>query len=110
MRFEEKKIDSNLIKLFAEKIKEKFNPEKIILFGSYAYGNPSNSSDVDLLIIMDTNESYPSEAAKIRLYLDEIFGVICPMDILVRTPNEVKKRIDKGDFFLRTVIQKGQHL
>lgn len=103
----EKVIDKSQIKLFAEKIKGKFNPHKIILFGSYAYGNIDNSSDIDLLVIMETKESYPKVAAKIRLYLDEIFGVICPMDILVRSPQEVEKRINQGDFFLTTILNKG---
>jgi len=47
--------DMNLIKDMAEFIKKKFNPQKIMLFGSYAYGSPSSESDIDLLIVMNTH-------------------------------------------------------
>jgi predicted nucleotidyltransferase len=98
------------IKILAEKIREKFNPQKIILFGSYASGNPGASSDIDLLVIMDTKEPYPRQAAKIRLYLDETLGVIAPIDIIVRTPQEVKRRVELGDFFFIDILTKGIHL
>jgi predicted nucleotidyltransferase len=102
-----KVIDKAQIKILAEIIKERFHPQKIILFGSCAYSNFKKSSDIDLLIIMDTKESYPKEAAKIRLYLDEKVGIDFPIDILVRNPQEVDKRIGQGDFFLTTIFKKG---
>lgn len=110
MQKNKKIIGESQIKLVAQKIKEKFNPQKIILFGSYASGNPHSASDIDLLVIMETNDSYPRTASKIRLYLDETVGLIGPMDILVRSPQEVEKRLDHGDFFLRTVLEKGVYL
>ncbi len=98
------------LQLMAEKIKEKFNPQKIILFGSYASGNPTEDSDIDLLVIMETKERYSLEATRIRLYLDETLGFMYPMDIIVRSPNEVEKRISQGDFFLKTILTKGVYL
>lgn len=82
-------------------------PEKIILFGSYAYGQPTPDSDVDLLVIMDTT------APDLERYL-----TVCrqlrprpfPVDILVRTPQEIARAIEKGDFFIREITSRGKVL
>jgi len=94
------------IKKYAQKIKKRFNPQKIILFGSYAYGKPTVNSDVDLFIIMDTKQRSIHQAVFIRKELPSPF----PLDLIVKTPKEVKKRIKEGDFFLKTVIQEGKEL
>lgn len=91
------------IRLLAEKIKEKFNPQKIILFGSYAYGTPKKGSDVDLFIIMDTDIAVRKQASLIRRELTASI----PIDIIVRTPQQVEERIKLGDFFVKKVIQSG---
>jgi len=99
-----KKYADNLqIRLLAKKIKEKFNPQKIILFGSYAYGIPKRSSDLDLLIIMDTNIPVRKQAFLIRRELKESI----PIDVIVRTPQQVEERVKLGDFFIKQIIQKG---
>ena len=87
----------------AETIKRKFNPQKIILFGSYAYGNPAQGSDVDLFIIMDTDIPLRKQASLIRR---ELTGLI-PIDIIVRTPRQVEERIKLGDFFIKQIVRKG---
>ena len=94
------------IEKYAQKIKKRFNPQKIILFGSYAYGKPTVNSDVDLFIIMDTKQRSIHQAVFIRKELPSPF----PLDLIVKTPQEVKKRIKEGDFFLKTVIQEGKEL
>lgn len=96
-------VDIKIIKNIAEFIKEKFNPQKIILFGSYAYGNPEKGSDIDFLVIMDTNLSVREQAFLIRR---ELTGAI-PIDIIERTPQQVGARIRMGDFFIKTVMEKG---
>lgn len=101
---------SKEIKFLGELIKERFTPLKIILFGSYAYGNPKEESDIDLLVIMETKEHYPKESAKIRLYLDEHSSKVYPMEILVRSPQEIEKRIAQNDFFIKTILEKGIEL
>jgi predicted nucleotidyltransferase len=99
-----KKYTDNLqIRFIAEKIKEKFSPEKIILFGSYGYGTPKKGSDFDLFIIMDTNISVREQAFLIRR---ELTGSI-PIDVIVRTPQQVEERIMLGDFFIKQILQKG---
>ena len=99
--------DMNLIKDMAEFIKKKFNPQRIMLFGSYAYGRPSSESDIDLLIIMNTSLRFHKQSAIIRLALDEAFNVSFPMDIIVRDQNEIEKRIKQGDFFISEILKEG---
>lgn len=99
-------IKINEIKNYVAKIKQKFNPSKIILFGSYAYGKPSEDSDVDLLVIMKTDLKPIEQAVLIR----KEFPAPFPLDLIVRTSQEVKKRIKDGDFFLRTVLKEGKVL
>lgn len=81
-----------------KRIAETLQPEKIILFGSYAYGNPTPDSDVDLLVVMKTNEP------RIERYL-AVSRCLRPrpfaVDIIVKTPSEIKSAIANGDFFCR---------
>jgi len=82
-------------------------PEKIILFGSYAYGQPTVDSDVDLLIIMD------SVAPSAERYLTAsrlLYPRPFPVDILVRTPHEIDQAIQKGDFFIEEIVSRGRVL
>jgi predicted nucleotidyltransferase len=83
------------------------HPEKIMLFGSYAYGTPSRDSDVDLLVVMRTH-ARPADRylAVSRLLRPRPF----PLDILVKTPAEVVQALTKGDSFLREVITQGRVL
>ncbi len=87
-----------------KRIVEKFDPEKIILFGSYAKGNPSLQSDVDLLVIIDTDESPFTLSSKIALNLEHLF----PLDIIVKTPEQIKKRLQNCDFFIEDIINHGK--
>jgi predicted nucleotidyltransferase len=90
-----------------QKIVDELNPEKIILFGSYAYGKPTPHSDVDLLIILKTNASLKERSWMVsRLLLPRPF----PVDILVKTPKEIEKAFKSGDFFLREILERGKVL
>jgi predicted nucleotidyltransferase len=91
-----------------KRIASELKPEKIILFGSYAYGNPTPDSDVDLLIVMETNgkdkEAY--RAASMLLYPRQF-----PVDIIVKSPKEIEEKLKrKGNFFLREIVTKGKTL
>lgn len=79
------KVTKELLQKIKEKIVDHFQPEKIILFGSYSYGNPSINSDVDLLIIKGDVKSKRKEAVRIRKILR---GFKRPFDIIVTTPKE----------------------
>ena len=87
-------------------IAEKFHPIKIILFGSYAYGIPRRESDVDLLVVMETNIKEIQQEILILKNIKHRFG----LDILVKTPKTFNERIKMGDTFLKEISQKGKIL
>ncbi len=91
------------IKNLAERIAEHFQPEKIILFGSFAYGDPTEDSDVDMLVVMPFEGRAPKMATKIWMKTRPNF----PIDIMVRRPEEIEERLAMGDFFIREIMEKG---
>jgi len=96
-----------VIRRIARHIAENFDPEQIILFGSHAYGSPRPWSDVDLLVIMDAPKGEIETGIEIRRMLPILpFG----LDILVRTEQSIKKRIEMGDFFIKEILSRGKRL
>ncbi len=93
------------IRRFARGVAERFDPEKIILFGSHAYGRPHADSDVDILVVMPARNKH-SQAYKIRAAVSAPF----PMDLLVRTPQEMRRRLSEGDLFHTEIVSKGKLL
>ena len=89
-----------------QKIVERFHPQKVILFGSHADGVPGEDSDVDILVIMETSLRSAEQAVEIRTAVDFPF----PVDLLVRTPEQVKSRLEMGDIFLKKILTKGRLL
>src|SRR5476651_79850 len=104
-RYRSPNIPLSAIRRFARSIVEKFHPEKIILFGSYAYGTPHVDSDVDILVIMPTRNQL-DQAAKISIDIDPPF----PLDIIIRTPHNMQWRLAEGESFLREITSKGKIL
>jgi predicted nucleotidyltransferase len=100
-----KDIPMRVIRRFARQVAEKFHPDKIILFGSYAYGTPHDDSDVDILVIMPARNEL-DQAFKIHWAIQPPF----PLDIIVRTPKEMKWRLEEGESFLTEVVSKGKVL
>lgn len=88
---------------FADDVAERYQPQRIILFGSYAYGTPTADSDVDLLVVMPHLGPAYRLAARIRVEIGSRF----PMDLLVRSQNEIEKRVRGNDFFLKEVVERG---
>jgi predicted nucleotidyltransferase len=87
----------------------KLKPEKIILFGSYAYGNPTPNSDVDLLVVMKTN--IKRQVDRYVLVSGLLYPLQFPVDIIVHTPAEVKHELRlKGNFFMSDVLANGKAL
>jgi predicted nucleotidyltransferase len=87
-----------------EKLIEQLQPEKIILFGSYAYGHPTPDSDVDLLVIMETTDPPTERFMKVaRLLRPRLF----PVDILVYTPQEIEEALEHNNIFIREIYTKG---
>jgi predicted nucleotidyltransferase len=91
------------IRHVVDQIVERFHPAKIWLFGSFAYGTPTPDSDVDLLIAMDTPLRNVQQAVEIRKAVTFPF----PVDLLVRTPQQIAERLAVGDVFFQEVLTKG---
>lgn len=91
------------IKAIVEQIVSRFHPEKVILFGSYAYGEPTPDSDVDLLVIMETEGNPLRTAGNISAAIDHPF----PLDILVMTPSYFAESLAEKDIFETQVVTKG---
>lgn len=89
-----------------KEIAARFHPKKIILFGSLAYGVPDLDSDVDLLVVMDSDLRSVEQAVEIRKAVKFPF----PTDLLVRTPRQISDRLRAGDQFLHEVISRGKVL
>jgi len=95
-------IPMRVIRRYARQVAERFRPDKIILFGSYAYGTPHADSDVDMLVIMPARNEL-DQAFKIRCEVPTQF----PMDLLVFKPQHVKWRLEERESFLTEIIAKG---
>jgi uncharacterized protein len=100
------RIPQEAIDQVVEQIVEKFKPQKIILFGSYARGNPRPESDVDLLVVIDTELKESKISLEIHRYLNVMFG----LDLVVYTPKRLKERVDMGDWFVRDILKEGKVL
>jgi predicted nucleotidyltransferase len=94
-----------VIRRYARRIVERFQPEKVILFGSFAYGQPHADSDVDLLVVMPAANEI-NQSIRIRLALKAPF----PLDLIVRTPKKLRLGLEDGNWFLREVMEKGKVL
>ncbi|MBI3824131.1 MAG: nucleotidyltransferase domain-containing protein [Planctomycetes bacterium] len=94
-----------LIRRYARAIAEEFQPDKIILFGSHAYGTPNADSDVDLLVVMPARNQI-DQSVRIRYRLAAPF----PLDLIVRTPKEMNWRLEEKGSFLTTIVTKGKVL
>ena len=90
----------------ARRIAQEFRPDKIILFGTYAEGGPTPDSDVDLLVVLPHEGKSWRRAAAIRGRIQADF----PLDLLVRAPEEMRRRIAAGDPFLRHMQDTGEVL
>lgn len=96
-------ISEKDIRQITDQLKKQFRPEQIIIFGSYAGGEPTVDSDVDILIIMQTDLSAREAAYTVRKAINPAF----PVDILVRTPAQIKQRTAMGDQFIQDILENG---
>ena len=102
-----KQIDEKVIQEIKEKIITHFQPEKIILFGSYASGASGKGSDLDLLIVQESDSPRHKRSIPIRRLFR---GYRIPMDILVYTPSELKRYKDINGSFAHEILSKGRIL
>ncbi|MEW6094311.1 MAG: nucleotidyltransferase domain-containing protein [Chloroflexota bacterium] len=101
-----KRIPQEAIDHVVRQIIEKFQPLKIILFGSYAYGTARPESDVDLLVIMET----PLKEVEQEIYICQKIEYHFGLDLLVKTPTTLANRLKLGDPFLKEATRKGKVL
>ena len=95
------------IQATCDDIVQEFTPLQVTLFGSYAYGTPTEDSDVDLLVVMDIPKSeFRNKAIEIRQRIPSSFS----LDLLVRSPEEIAYRVAYNDWFLREITEKGDFL
>lgn len=94
------------IQAVVNQIAQQFQPDKVILFGSYAYGEPNEDSDVDLLVVMPADKRDTKKAIEIVRTLRPGF----PMDLLVYDPQYLYDRSQMRDWFVREIVEKGKTL
>lgn len=99
-------VFANDIADFARRLGHEFRAEKVVLFGSHAYGTPTVDSDVDLLVVMPFRGSRVVQSVAIRMKLRPAF----PLDIILRSPGEVRRRLQMGDSFIRDILATGKVL
>jgi len=102
-RYRSPNIPLAAIRRFARRLGERFHPDRIILFGSYAYGHPHAGSDVDLLVIMPA-ASEVRQSIRMTLAFEPPF----PLDLIVRTPAKLARRLVEGSSFLDQVVTRGK--
>lgn len=91
-----------------ERIKKEYQPEKIILFGSYAYGHPTEDSDIDLFIIKETSKRRIDRFCEVCRIIRDIKGI--PIQPVVFTKRELQKRLELEDDFINEILTEGEVL
>jgi uncharacterized protein len=100
-------VTEALLGEISQRIVAGFQPEKIVLFGSYAGGEPTLESDLDLLVVMESEEPVAQRIVRVA----EVAHVrFLPMDLLVYTPGEIAEQLVKGDVFITEILAKGRVL
>ena len=99
-------VNFDRINALSERIVREFQPDRIILFGSYAYGEPGDDSDVDLLVVLPFEGKAAYKAGEIRNRVRPEFAV----DLIVRSPEQVQDRLAQNDWFMRDIFEKGRTL
>lgn len=100
-------VTESLLQEITECIVSRFEPEKIILFGSQAVGEAHSESDIDLLVIMETDGTPIERVVAVKRDCRPRFVA---MDVLVKTPEEVSTQLERGSFFLQQILTEGRTL
>ncbi len=101
---------ANRLEPFVRAIVERIHPERIILFGSYAYGEPDEHSDVDLLVIRRNIASEKASNLEIRDAFDSVPGPLFSFTILSKTPERIADRLAVRSPFYEDIVGKGIEL
>ena len=95
------------IQALADIIAEKYKPQQIILFGSHAYGHPQPWSDVDLLVVLESDK-HPVEVS--QEILQALPPILVSIEIVVRSPHALQRRIELEDPFIKEITERGKVL
>lgn len=98
-----------VIQTMVQKLITEYAPQKMILFGSHAYGSPGPDSDIDLLIVKETSERFIDRWVTVQRILTGLHPSI-PVETLVLTPQEINARLAVGDQFIEEIMEKGEIL
>lgn len=99
-------VEMKEIRDLTSQIAREFSPDRIILFGSHAYGQPDNDSDVDILVVLPFEGKPVRKAIEIRNRVNA--GL--PLDLIVRTPEQLAERVAQNDWFIREILERGRTL
>jgi len=99
-------VTMNQIEDLGRRIGREFRADRVVLFGSYARGVPTDDSDVDLVVVLPFGGKSVHQSVEIRMRLRPAF----PVDLIVRTPEKVRERLEMGDDFMREVLEEGKVL
>lgn len=103
-----KSVTDKLLNEIAKRIVKRIHPEKVILFGSYAWGVPHDSSDLDIFVIVPHSDE-PSYRRARPVY-NCLRGIGVPIDIIVKTHDEVERTVKVATSLSRIVMEKGKLL
>ena len=99
-------ITEGVIRQIVDRIVREIHPHKIILFGSYAWGQPSEYSDLDLLVVMNSSLARPDTRA---MQIEALFRDLdVPMDVIAYTPEEIESCLKKNNPFIRDIMDRGR--
>jgi uncharacterized protein len=107
---ERPEVTEALLADMTQRIVEACHPERVILFGSYAYGTPHKDSDIDFFVVMKPKDAEETNHHRVMKVTDVAKIPFLPMDVIVRTPQEVEKRVAMGDFFIKEILDRGKVL
>ena len=99
-------VEMEKIKTLISQIVRAFDPDRIILFGSHAYGQPGNDSDVDILVVLPFKGKPVRKAIEIRNRVNAEM----PLDLIVRTPEQLAERLAQNDWFMHEIVERGRTL
>ena len=108
-RRRQRSFEEELVQRVVHRLRARYQPLQIILFGSYAYGRPHKDSDLDLLIVKETEKPFLQRLFEVRRLMSPLLDGY-PFDPIVMTPRELKRRLQRGDQFFQEIVQKGKLL
>lgn len=102
------KVTADLLRRISERIVESLHPEKIVLFGSHAWGTPHQESDVDLLVVVSTSDEPPYKRA--RAVYRSLRDITVPLDVVVQTHDEMERSLRVSSSLTHKVMEEGMVL